>query len=117
MHTYPRTFIARCSKASEFSYPAPVEEFSLSRIEVSAGGSYTRAHDGRGSIIIVLSGAGTIEAGNKTLVFERVLWRATRGNMYLRLGPGPSESTSVFLIVYSSSNVHSKISKICEAFG
>lgn len=58
-------------KASEFSYPAPVEEFSLSRIEVSAGGSYSRAHDGRGSIIIVLSGAGTVEAGG----VSRGLWR------------------------------------------
>lgn len=84
---------------------------------------------------------GTIESGARVLAFERVLWRATRGNMYLRVGDGktkralgavdanalllicvcsllsgPSEERCVFMVVYAGNTVHTKVTKICEAF-
>jgi mannose-6-phosphate isomerase class I len=48
--------------AEEWVYPAPVEEFSLSRIVVRPGGSYSRPADGKLSILIVMEGSGTLGA-------------------------------------------------------
>ncbi|XP_073224501.1 V-type proton ATPase subunit a2-like [Cicer arietinum] len=63
----------------------------------------------------------------KSIPFERVLFRATRGNVYLKqtvvehpiLDPlsGEKVHKNVFVIFYSGERVKSKILKICDAFG
>ncbi|KAG2486272.1 hypothetical protein HYH03_015096 [Edaphochlamys debaryana] len=69
--------------------------------------------------------AGTIPQ-EKVNAFERLLFRATRGNMYLRQGsvgevkdPITNESVSkhVFVIFFAGDRSRIKIMKICEAFG
>ena len=68
---------------------------------------------------------GVVEA-SKFLSFERVLWRATRGNLYMRhsevdedmndTATGEYVKKNVFIIFYQGSRVEAKIRKICEAF-
>lgn len=68
---------------------------------------------------------GVVER-EKLLSFERVLWRATRGNLYLRHVPIEEDlkdvalqvavQKDVFIIFYQGSRVEHKIRKICEAF-
>ena len=60
------------------------------------------------------------------LAFERVLWRATRGNLYLRhiaveepikdLSTDTYVHKDVFIIFFQGARVEQKIRKICEAF-
>eukprot|EP00170_Pyropia_yezoensis_P005296 contig_21520_g5310 len=58
--------------------------------------------------------------------FERVLFRATRGNCVVRLTPikeplvdsaGNAAEKSVFVVFFSGAEVRSKVAKICDAFG
>jgi V-type H+-transporting ATPase subunit a len=59
--------------------------------------------------------------------FERMIFRATRGNCYTRFAPieqpisdpktGELVEKSVFIIFYKSDSIKSKLGKICEAFG
>ena len=59
--------------------------------------------------------------------FERVLFRATRGNMYMRSAPimqqvrdpktGELMHKSVFIIFFSGQRSHDKVAKICDSFG
>lgn len=68
---------------------------------------------------------GVVEE-DKFLSFERILWRATRGNVYVRHTevdePLRDVTTSqlihkyVFIIFFQGSRVEHKIRKICEAF-
>ncbi|KAJ3682630.1 hypothetical protein LUZ60_015203 [Juncus effusus] len=63
----------------------------------------------------------------KSVAFERILFRATRGNVLLRQEPVDSPVTdpvsgekvvkNVFVVFYSGERAKSKILKICEAFG
>ncbi|KAH9603744.1 hypothetical protein KSS87_021959 [Heliosperma pusillum] len=63
----------------------------------------------------------------KSLAFERILFRATRGNVFLRqavldfpvIDPasGQKVEKNVFVIFYSGERAMNKIVKICEAFG
>ncbi|KAK4276538.1 hypothetical protein QN277_014675 [Acacia crassicarpa] len=63
----------------------------------------------------------------KSMAFERILFRATRGNMFLKqvavenpvLDPLSAEKIykNVFVIFYSGERAKSKILKICDAFG
>ncbi|KAK4274814.1 hypothetical protein QN277_017986 [Acacia crassicarpa] len=63
----------------------------------------------------------------KSMSFERILFRATRGNFFLKqatiehpvLDPlsGEKVDKNVFLIFYSGERANSKILKICDAFG
>ncbi|KAL5975042.1 V-type proton ATPase subunit a3 [Asimina triloba] len=63
----------------------------------------------------------------KAMAFERILFRATRGNMYLRQAAvedpvtdpvsGEKVEKNVFVIFYSGDRAKAKILKICEAFG
>ncbi|KAM5565028.1 V-type proton ATPase subunit a3-like [Rosa sericea] len=63
----------------------------------------------------------------KSLAFERILFRATRGNVFLKQavvnGPvvdpvsGEKVEKNVFIIFYSGERAKNKILKICEAFG
>ncbi|CAH8369403.1 unnamed protein product [Eruca vesicaria subsp. sativa] len=63
----------------------------------------------------------------KSMVFERILFRATRGNVYIRqtvveepvIDPNSGEKAekNVFVVFYSGERAKSKILKICEAFG
>ncbi|XP_014493981.1 V-type proton ATPase subunit a3 [Vigna radiata var. radiata] len=63
----------------------------------------------------------------KSMVFERILFRATRGNVFLRQAtvedpvtdPVSGEKTekNVFVIFYAGEKAKAKILKICEAFG
>ncbi|KAG1362468.1 V-type proton ATPase subunit a3 [Cocos nucifera] len=63
----------------------------------------------------------------KSMAFERILFRATRGNMYLKqvavddpvTDPvsGEKVAKNVFVVFYSGERTKTKILKICEAFG
>ncbi|WVZ02515.1 hypothetical protein V8G54_023321 [Vigna mungo] len=62
---------------------------------------------------------------DKSMVFERILFRATRGNVFLRQAtvehpvtdPVSGEKKNVFVIFYAGEKAKAKILKICEAFG
>ncbi|KAK2971506.1 hypothetical protein RJ640_020912 [Escallonia rubra] len=63
----------------------------------------------------------------KSLAFERILFRATRGNIFLKqaviqdpvLDPvsGEKVEKNVFVVFYSGERAKNKILKICDAFG
>lgn len=63
----------------------------------------------------------------KSMAFERILFRATRGNIYLKQAmvdepvtdpvSGEKVAKNVFIIFYSGERAKTKILKICEAFG
>ncbi|CAA7020639.1 unnamed protein product [Microthlaspi erraticum] len=63
----------------------------------------------------------------KSMVFERILFRATRGNIFTRqsvieepvIDPNSGEKAekNVFVVFFSGERAKSKILKICEAFG
>lgn len=63
----------------------------------------------------------------KALTFERILFRATRGNMYLKqeeldepvVDPASGEEVEkvVFVVFFAGERARTKIMKICEAFG
>ncbi|XWS67853.1 hypothetical protein CRYUN_Cryun04dG0040400 [Craigia yunnanensis] len=63
----------------------------------------------------------------KSMAFERILFRATRGNVFLKQVPvedpvtdpvsGEKMEKNVFVIFYSGERAKNKILKICEAFG
>ncbi|KAK9799428.1 hypothetical protein WJX73_009975 [Symbiochloris irregularis] len=68
--------------------------------------------------------AGTIQQ-EKIIAFERLLFRATRGNMYLRtlsvgsvVDPTTTEKQekSVFVVFFAGERARSKILKICDAY-
>lgn len=58
--------------------------------------------------------------------FERMIFRATRGNCYIRFAPikqpitdpetGQLTEKSVFIIFYKSDSIETKLKKICDAF-
>ncbi|GFY94977.1 vacuolar proton ATPase A3 [Actinidia rufa] len=70
--------------------------------------------------------AGVVPRG-KSMAFERILFRATRGNVFLKqavledpvIDPvsGEKVEKNVFLVFYSGERAKNKIIKICEAFG
>ncbi|KAK9946996.1 hypothetical protein M0R45_012433 [Rubus argutus] len=61
------------------------------------------------------------------MAFERILFRATRGNVFLKQAvvndpvvdpvSGEKVEKNVFIIFYSGERAKNKILKICEAFG
>ncbi|KAL5697367.1 V-type proton ATPase subunit a3 [Ranunculus cassubicifolius] len=63
----------------------------------------------------------------KSMAFERILFRATRGNVYLKQSviseavtdpmSGEKVEKNVFVIFYSGDRAKNKILKICDAFG
>jgi len=63
----------------------------------------------------------------KFLAFERVLWRSTRGNLFMKYAEveekikdplsGEFVEKNVFIIFYQGERAHAKIKKICESFG
>lgn len=63
----------------------------------------------------------------KSLAFERILFRATRGNVFLKQSvlegsvtdpaSGEKAEKNVFVVFYSGERARNKIVKICEAFG
>ncbi|XP_076894621.1 V-type proton ATPase subunit a3-like [Bidens hawaiensis] len=63
----------------------------------------------------------------RSMAFERILFRATRGNVFLRqssvdeavIDPNSGEKVAknVFVVFFSGERAKSKILKICEAFG
>eukprot|EP00250_Pteridium_aquilinum_P015712 c22716_g1_i1 orf=323-2749(+) len=68
-----------------------------------------------------------VVAKSKAAAFERILFRATRGNVFLRQAPiedpvldpatGEKMEKVVFLVFFSGERAKMKIMKICEAFG
>jgi len=64
---------------------------------------------------------------SKMATFERVLWRAMRGNLFVRQAPieepvrdpatGELEEKNVFIVLFRGDNSEHKIKKLCEAFG
>jgi len=59
--------------------------------------------------------------------FERILWRQTRGNLYIKHDPIPTRikdphtgeevDKDVFIVFYQGERIQFKIKKICETFG
>eukprot|EP00980_Cylindrotheca_fusiformis_P012579 scaffold3084_cov144-Cylindrotheca_fusiformis.AAC.27 len=68
---------------------------------------------------------GVVASEEKTR-FERMIFRATRGNCYVRFAPikqpitdpesGVMVDKSVFIIFYKSESIEAKLKKICDAF-
>ena len=68
-----------------------------------------------------------IVAQERVPSFERVLFRATRGNMFLRTaavdgtvsdpGTGERVAKTVFIVFFAGERARAKVLKICEAFG
>ncbi|KAF9602237.1 hypothetical protein IFM89_025947 [Coptis chinensis] len=64
---------------------------------------------------------------DKSMAFERILFRATRGNVFLKQSvvsepvtdpiSGEKVEKNVFVIFYSGERARNKIMKICDAFG
>lgn len=64
---------------------------------------------------------------SKVASFERVLWRATRGNLFMRQSDigdpikdpqsGEMLEKNVFIIFFQGERLQAKIKKICESFG
>ncbi|KAG6553279.1 hypothetical protein Mapa_005013 [Marchantia paleacea] len=64
---------------------------------------------------------------SKALPFERILFRATRGNMFLKQAPieepvidpasGEKVEKIVFVVFFAGERARLKVTKICEAFG
>ncbi|GKB84210.1 V-type proton ATPase subunit A3 [Tanacetum coccineum] len=64
---------------------------------------------------------------SKAIAFERILFRARRGNVFLRQAPvdeavvdpssGENVEKNAFLVFFSGERAKSKVLKICEAFG
>lgn len=83
-----------------------------------------RSHENKAVRLGFVTG---IVAQEKVPSFERVLFRATRGNMFLRTAavdgtvcdPGTGERLpkSVFIIFFAGERARAKVLKICEAFG
>ena len=68
--------------------------------------------------------AGVLPAAERVR-FERMLFRATRGNCYVRFSPLNRHATDArgnviqkicFIVFYKSTSIESKIKKICDAF-
>jgi len=69
---------------------------------------------------------GVVERG-KMMSFERVLWRATRGNLFMKTAPveeriedpksGDMMEKQVFIIFFQGERAEVKIKKICESYG
>jgi len=67
-----------------------------------------------------------VVASEEKARFERMVFRATRGNCYVRFAPikqpitdpesGMMVEKSVFIIFYKSESIESKLKKICDAF-
>lgn len=69
--------------------------------------------------------AGVLPSDDKVR-FERMIYRATRGNCYLRFSPlssraldasGKQIDKTCFIVFYKSRAIESKIRRICDAFG
>lgn len=69
---------------------------------------------------------GVIQS-DKFISFERVLWRSTRGNLFMKHAPieepikdahtGNLVNKDVFIIFFQGERAQAKIKKICESFG
>ena len=67
-----------------------------------------------------------VVAAEEKVRFERMIFRATRGNCYLRFAPikqpitdpetGIAVEKSVFIIFYKSESIEMKLKRICDAF-
>jgi len=87
----------------------------------SEGGPSARDMDMRFSSI-----TGVVSTEEKAR-FERMIFRATRGNCYVRFAPikqpitdpesGQLVEKCVFIVFFKSTSIESKLKKICDAFG
>lgn len=81
--------------------------------------------DGRGKLGFI---AGTI-IRSKSIAFERLIWRACRGNVFVRrvqlveklidmstAGGGEMVFKDVFIVFYQGSQLETRIKKICDGF-
>jgi V-type H+-transporting ATPase subunit a len=94
--------------------------------EESDMGSSTEAH-GLTSFGVKLGFVTGVVERAKMVTFERVLWRATRGNLFMRTAPieerieDPKTNELVdklvFIIFFQGDRAESKVKKICESFG
>ncbi|KAG5033840.1 hypothetical protein JHK87_008750 [Glycine soja] len=76
---------------------------------------------------IKLGFIGGLVHREKSIPFERIIFRAARGNLFLKQGviehpvldplSGEKVHKNVFVVFYSGERVKSKILKICDAFG
>lgn len=68
--------------------------------------------------------AGLVDI-DKVYAFERLLFRATRGNMFLRTSPvgmaldptsGEKREKAVYVVFFAGERARTKINKICDTF-
>jgi V-type H+-transporting ATPase subunit a len=106
----------------------------LEMAELDAAGSSGRGGDGASASSNSAAGASAVRLGfitgviltNKVISFERILFRATRGNMFLKqsqiLGTVVDPTTgekcekTVCVVFFAGERAREKIIKICEAF-
>mmetsp|Transcript_13608 Transcript_13608/g.33441 ORF Transcript_13608/g.33441 Transcript_13608/m.33441 type:complete len:845 (-) Transcript_13608:923-3457(-) len=112
--------------ASSAVVPAPSQDFSSPLLgdarDREGGGAAFVDHAKAGRLGFV---AGLVSA-ERLSGFERLLFRATRGNMFLRTTPvgrvqdpasGERMEKVVFVVFFAGERARTKIMKICEAFG
>jgi len=83
--------------------------------------------EGRHDMDLRFSSITGVVASDEKVRFERMIFRATRGNVYVRFAPvmeelkdpetGKSISRIVFVVFYKSLSIEVKLKKICDAFG
>ena len=92
-------------------------------IELSSHGSSSQYHIGDEMVFSNISG---VLPSEDRIRFERMLFRSTRGNCYVRFSLlsekavdayGERISKICFIVFYKSAAIESKIIRICEAFG
>lgn len=106
-------------QGSMFQSEGPGHSF----VDEAAAALSTTASPASGSLLAYFSG---VIPNAKVQTFERVLFRATRGNCFVRfseipepiLDPQTSEPVvkSAFMVFFSGNEVKSKVAKICTAF-
>eukprot|EP01104_Vermistella_antarctica_P013219 TRINITY_DN396_c0_g1_i2.p1 TRINITY_DN396_c0_g1~~TRINITY_DN396_c0_g1_i2.p1 ORF type:complete len:856 (+),score=296.69 TRINITY_DN396_c0_g1_i2:141-2708(+) len=111
--------------ASLASQALPQERRGLLDDQGEGGaGIYGGAVNGGGANLGFVTG---VILRDKVAAFERVLWRATRGNMYLKQdeieekikdpNTGDMVQKNVFIVFFQGERLSNKIRRLCEAFG
>mmetsp|Transcript_17302 Transcript_17302/g.21574 ORF Transcript_17302/g.21574 Transcript_17302/m.21574 type:complete len:880 (+) Transcript_17302:124-2763(+) len=104
--------------------------------ELTTGGQQSRRGEGRNESLIEPEGNSDMDmrfssitgvvASDERVRFERMIFRATRGNCFVRFAEikqpitdprsGELVEKSVFIVFYKSLAIESKLKKICDAF-
>ena len=116
-------------KARRF-FMTDAPRLAVSELTTGAGGTGTQAglleSEIRPDLDMRFSSITGVVATEERMRFERMIFRATRGNCYIRFASikqpitdpesGAMVEKSVFIIFYKSESIETKLKKICDAF-